>query len=369
MSHINLNLPAVIAGEQAFLDALASDLGNSDSRIAYADWLDENGDSARANFLRKFDSAFVSMKAGDLPDFNTVSNEWAQAIGARLVEGIINHELCEHRDDLIQLAQPTLVYVDPRFETSEDLEEAELLALYEVPTSLDDLKIDTSIPIGGSKFYGRPDLPAGAEWPRQKDCNSFYDEGAGIDPETPCAFVCQINFAELQSTQFGKMCPTEGLLSFFTCSEIEEIGMVDGYVVFTPNIDGLERLTPPSQVLGKDADEANTLFDAVQFEATEVWGIPCPGDASPFPVTARNYGDPQYESLGELAETIESNPLCSIGGYTQSTSSDDPLPGSEWIKLICVRNTIQIQLHFCIKKADLRAGKFDNVSLSWVDFD
>ena len=355
MSHINLNSPALLTGEQTFIDTLASDLGNSDSRNVYADWLEKNGDSTRAEFMRKFDAAFTTMDKDDFPDFDTVPAPWAQVIGAQLIKSIIDNELSEDRDNLLKLAQPTLVY-SVKEPTS-------------YPMTLDDLKVDASIPVGGSKFFGRPDLPSGTLWPKQKDCNSFYEDDSGIEPETPCGFVCQINFAELQSTQFGKMCPTEGLLSIFTCSEIAEIGMVDGYVTFTPSVDGLERLDPPSEILGPDADEANVLIDAVQFEATEVWGIPCAGDVSPFPTTACSYDDPRNDRLFDLAEQINSNPLASIGGYTQSTTSDDPLPGSEWIKLICVQNTIEIRLHFCIKIADLKAGKFDDVELSWVDFD
>jgi len=370
MSHLDLKSPVTSPEEQVFLDSVAKDLADSESRKVYADWLEENRDSQRSGFLRKYNAAFDSMKADDFPDFETVPAEWTLAIGARLVKAIVDNDLAEKRDDILALAKPTLVFNDPRFAEDEDeLPEEEVLALYTKPKSVDEMKVDATIPVGGSKLYGAPDLPAGTAWPRQKDCNSFYDSDSEIDPETHCGFVCQINFAELQTTQFGKMCPSEGLLSIFACAEMERIGMVDGYVVFTPNVDGLERLSPPAGLLGEDADESNALYDATGFELTEAWGVPSPGDESPFPVLKLKYDDEQHDRFFELTDNIGSNPLSSIGGYTQPTSSDDPLPGAEWIKLICVRDCIGNLLHFCIKSEDLANGNFDNVELSWVDFD
>ncbi|MEZ6121537.1 MAG: hypothetical protein R3C49_00020 [Planctomycetaceae bacterium] len=62
------------------------------------------------------------------------------------------------------------------------------------------------------------------------------------------------------------------------------------------------------------------------------------------------------------------DPLTSIGGFTRSTTGDDPLPDEEYGKLICIENSIGQRLHFCIRRDDLAAGNFDHVALAWVDF-
>ena len=346
LSHISITpiaLPTSTPRERAFLDALVQDIGNAEKLGVYADWLEENGDP-RSQFLRDFSLAFQSMNVDDFPDFDSVSTEWAHAVGAHLVKAIADHGLSDQRDELLKVIQPTLNFADPLTGFEDELYQEE-----------------ATFPIGGSKLYGLPDLPTGAVWPTQKDCNCFFDSDSGIDPDTPCSFVCQINFADLQHTQFAKMCPKKGLLSIFSCAEIQRI-YAHAYVLFTPEIDGLERVNRPVEI---QADEANEQLDAARFKLTETWSLPYPSARSPFPV-ARIDSVEKY-AIVHLSEDIGSNPLGSIGGYTTATMADDPLPGAEWIKLICITNSTGMTLHFCIKKEALAASKFEDVRLVWVD--
>lgn len=62
---------------------------------------------------------------------------------------------------------------------------------------------DDTIPVGGSKFGGRPDVPARFEWPRYAD-------------DAPCWFVAQVRLADLRPFDTGLRLPRVGrLLSFF----------------------------------------------------------------------------------------------------------------------------------------------------------
>lgn len=70
-----------------------------------------------------------------------------------------------------------------------------------------DVQDDADIPVGVSKFGGRPDLPAGVEWFRTE---------AG----TPMTFLAQINFAETVPYDLDSKLPQNGILYlFYDCSD------------------------------------------------------------------------------------------------------------------------------------------------------
>ncbi len=60
---------------------------------------------------------------------------------------------------------------------------------------------EATVPVGASKFGGRPDVPAGFEWPM-----------AG---QNPCWFVAQVRLADLGPFDTGYQLSRAGLLSFF----------------------------------------------------------------------------------------------------------------------------------------------------------
>ncbi len=356
-SHVSITRAAASAEERAFLDAIVDDLNDAGRKLVYADWLEEHGDSVRATFLRKSVAAAKTMEVDDFPDMppqEQASLSWVRITGQPLERGMAAHGLAEHREALMKLAMPALLY-----ETE--------------PGERAGFAIDDQIPLGGTKFYGRPDLPPGAVWPRQKDCNSFYDPDSGIDPETYCSFVAQLNFADFAGTQAARFMPSQGLLSFFSCAEIESIGMVDAYVVYTPDTSNLVRMEPPRELIfdedGFSEDEANEIIDAHRLSLSETLDIPSPGSESPFEAVKMPYSDARYSNIYQVKEDAMAGDLDSILGFTRPTSGDDPLPGAGWCKLLCVDNSIEMKLHFCIKTDDLKAAKFDEVELAWVDFD
>lgn len=57
--------------EQAFLDALAADPADDTTRLVYADWLDDRGEAAKAEYLR--------MVVGLVPRYRTAGPDAAEA--------------------------------------------------------------------------------------------------------------------------------------------------------------------------------------------------------------------------------------------------------------------------------------------------
>ena len=60
---------------------------------------------------------------------------------------------------------------------------------------------DDDIPLGGSKFGGKPDLTHGFDWP--------------VHDGLPLSFIAQFDCRELQRFEAGALLPSDGLLSFF----------------------------------------------------------------------------------------------------------------------------------------------------------
>ncbi|MBM79702.1 MAG: hypothetical protein CMJ78_03795 [Planctomycetaceae bacterium] len=357
-THVEILRATQLDGEDAYLNAVVDDLFDEGKKLAYADWLEEQGDKKRATFLRKYAAAFQSMNAKDFPSLRGLPAEWTRMIGAKLVDAIAEHDVSDHRDEWLGISKPALIYkAKKKGRTSRK----------------NPFPNDQTIPVGGTKLFGVPDLPPGSAWPRQKDCDVFYMEGSGIAPEMLCSFVCQINFADFAGTQAGRLIPDKGLLSIFSCSEIDTIGMVDALAIYTPDVDNLERMEPPMTLVDKKKegwDEANALQDAQNLSFSETLEIPYPDDESPFDEVRYGWDDDLSDKLDDVKHQSDGGEQGdSFLGYTRATTGADPLPGRDYCKLICIENTIGIVLHFCIRNKDIAAGKFKNVKLAWVDFD
>lgn len=71
-------------------------------------------------------------------------------------------------------------------------------------------EINTKLPIGASKFGGKPDLPKRFEW--------FYYKGEGFDgviKDRPLSFLAQINCREVKSYDKESLLPDKGMFYFF----------------------------------------------------------------------------------------------------------------------------------------------------------
>ena len=347
MTHLTVETACPSADEAILLQAVIDDRMDTDAKHVYADWLDEHGDSGRASFMRQTATAFESMKIEDFPTLDNLPRSWVNMIGARLLRAIAAG-LGELRDQLLPISKPAL-----RFEFEADADP--------------ELEHDSEIEVGGTKIFGLPDLPPGTPWPRQRDCKHLYDPDSGIDPNLPCGFVCQLNLADLAGTQFGRGMPDTGLLSVFSCSEIEEIGMTDTLVMYTADVTNLVRHSAPEEL---EDDEANQILDAQRglrlYEALE---LPTPSQESKFPQVQWSYDDPRSDPYDRMLEEADSDSVCGIGGFTRPTSGDSYLPGQDFCRLICIDNTLEIRLHFVINEAELAAGNFDSAQCWWIDFD
>lgn len=341
---------AQIPGEEAFLDRLVDNLTDAACKLVYADWLEEHGDQLRATALRQYQAAFQSMQPGDFPELELLPAGWSRVIGLAMVREIAVQGAAEVRDQVLALARPALTI------------QAEFFEHFFADDGPD---CDATTPIGGSKIFGLPDLPADANWPRQKDCNCNFIPDSSIEPDTLCSFVTQINFAEFAGTQAARWMPPAGLLSLFSCAEIESIGLTDCYLTYTNELTNLTRHSAPEEL---EDDEANRILGSLAFAVEETLDIPQVGDESPFPLLKRKYDDPLYdvlrairESAGERSDTLL--------GFTYPTTGSDPLPGAEWLSLLSLQNTLEQRLHLAIKADDLRQGKFEAARAVWFDFD
>lgn len=338
---------ALLPEEDQYLASVLQDLTNTSALGIYADWLEDQGDEDRSLFVRSYSQSLQS--GSDFPEPADFPIAWLDIIGYRIAKACCENSLADERFHLLKLAQPAL-----KFDEESDYP--------------DDLQEDT-FPVGASKRFGLPDLPEGTAWPRQKDCTATYDPESGIEPETPCGFVAQINCQDLEGTLLGQHFPSHGLISIFACGEFEEIGMYDGLVTFTPDTSTLVRMEAPAELIGDEADEANRLAEPEAFQFTECLELPDPGAESCFEQIRWGYDDPRSDHFEKVREAVDQQSLHSIGGFTQATSGDDPFPDQDWCKLIAIQAATESRFHFCIKKDALKAGDFSNTNLVWIDFD
>ena len=143
---------------------------------AYNDWLMKNRPDDAA-FFESVQKAISNPSLEPLPR-PSGRDVWCNAIGSNLVDGMRKFELTEYADTIVNWVRP-------------------VVGIQTQPIDED------SIPIGGSKFGGHPDLPKELPWPTVSD--------------GPLGFLGQINFNEIQnslaSEYFGL--PEQGLLLLF----------------------------------------------------------------------------------------------------------------------------------------------------------
>jgi uncharacterized protein YwqG len=89
-------------------------------------------------------------------------------------------------------------------------EEIEKLKLNSIAMEFDE-KESTSLPIGTSKFGGRPHLPRGFQWPYFKGQSIF----TGEIKDRPLSFLAQINCSEVKRYDADNRLPSTGILYFF----------------------------------------------------------------------------------------------------------------------------------------------------------
>jgi uncharacterized protein (TIGR02996 family) len=167
------NPAATLPGEADVLANVLADLSDHDAKLVYADWL-EDRDDTRGPLLRKFVTAY---RAGEkLPALKSAPKPWCDLVGLALIAKLRNTDLAPKTDQLLALARPSVTYRTAK-------------------------AAERTLPVGASKFGGRPDMPADTEWPKFED--------------SPLSFLGQFNLAELRASPIARELPAAGLLSAF----------------------------------------------------------------------------------------------------------------------------------------------------------
>ena len=164
---------AVLPGEADVLANVLSDLSDHDAKLVYADWL-EDRDDKRGPLLRAFITAYLTGKK--LPSVKSAPEPWRNLIGLTMIEKLRGSVHAPKANQILARARPTITFADTKAS-------------------------EKTLPVGASKLGGRPDMPAGTEWPTD------YDE--------PLSFLAQFNLAELQVSPVARALPATGLLSLF----------------------------------------------------------------------------------------------------------------------------------------------------------
>jgi uncharacterized protein (TIGR02996 family) len=170
---------AVLPGESDILANVLADLSDDNAKLVYADWL-EDRDDPRGPLLRNCVKAYRAGKR--FPALKAASPTWRELLGLTLMSQFRARGLGSQTDKLLALARPALT-----------------VASAAAP--------EKSLPVGASKYGGRPDLPPGTKWPKFK--------GA------PLAFLGQLNLAELRASPAVREMPAAGVLSVFAAYDLE----------------------------------------------------------------------------------------------------------------------------------------------------
>jgi uncharacterized protein (TIGR02996 family) len=331
----------MLDGEHEWLAAVVANLADDNTKLVYADWLDEHGDAARAKFLRQFVAASRTMTME--PEFPKpkakYGEEWLELIGFRLLHGLAMEGRAGFKRAYLKYARPALRMVKK-------------------PAK------DTKLTLGASKVGGKPDLPKDFAWPKGKECKAIYnDPTTGV--EQLAGFLAQVNFAEIAHTQAAKDLPKKGLLSFFCFQDIENDNpdVIGAKAVFFPDATALVRTKPPGELV-----EGNTEMPVQRLTFEETLDLPESSGPWVDDLSSDDDEDGEWHDVWVYGDYRNAN-FYNMFGYSRSTSGGDPTPDKKHRHLIVLQNAGECTLHIQIHQKDLTALNFDKIKLVWVDFD
>lgn len=328
----------LLPGERPFLNRVFESIGELEPLNEYAAWLRQHG-SPRGEFLETYSRALQSWNVADFPDPATMPEPWLELIGHRIVRRLADRGLSQFSDLVFSVARPALRIIA----SPED---------------------DEQIPVGGSKFGGSPDLPAGFEWPIGDDCRATYNlDTAGEQPLA--GFLGQLNLDELADTPAARLLPDSGLLSFFGFQNLEDDNpdLIGVMARWFPDCSVLVRGAPPAELT-----KGNECFAPAEITFQEFFDLP-------------SRSGPWKDDLRELDETDREafrfgtwSNIRNVLGYGVGTGANDPTPDKESRHLIFIKGTeltdwVWPDLHIQIGIDDLRERAFDRIRLVWVDWD
>lgn len=220
--------------EAPFLNEIVDNIRDDAPKLVYADWLEDQGDG-RFGFIRQLVAAANDPDNESFPDARPYPRSWTAMLGAQLLEGIPKHNLTPMKDAVLKLARPIVVIESKKVRESR-------------------------IPVGSSKFGGRPDLPSDVDWP---SCE------LGL-----LNFVCQINLHELAGSQISTQLPRTGLLSMFVYQNSQTgiqpgVHKIEGMTQLFYSTGNLSRRKAPPTI-----DPELGIRPACRLSMWESWDLP-----------------------------------------------------------------------------------------------
>ena len=316
-------LPAAVhPGEADLIAAALANLADDTAKLVYADWLDERADP-RGPLLQQFVTAH---RAGTkLPALKAAPKPWCDLLGLTLTAALRKTDLAPKTDGFLALARPTIAYT-----TAKAAEKA--------------------LPVGASKFGGRPDLPSDVAWPRHGD--------------EPLSFLGQFNLAELRPSPVARELPAAGVLSAFA------LYRGDGDDDFPDGSWRLFYFPDPAALARRDFDddlEAVSRFPACRVTFADALTVPkwdSPWAAELEALGVGEYGEPFADVYFDLT------PGAHLLGHPSPIQGDTL--GSKDVRhllTICGNEHTGWEfgdggaLYFTLSDADLTAGRFDRVKM------
>lgn len=223
-----------------FLRNMLCDMLEIEPKQKYADWLAENGQLAKSEYLRRLIAAFQSLTLSALPDSEAVDKCWSRMIGGDTLKMLIEHSQELDLSQRIHLRDVVFKYLEPSI-------------VVRYPSDKDAYPDYVPDPFS-SHYFGEPDLSGEVAWPSYADCLHDHEDTDGvIPPDSPCLFACQIRSQELALFLAGNLLANDEMLSFFTYVEVDALGSQSIYVL--PQSD-VNRLKPREQPKGVSEENA-----------------------------------------------------------------------------------------------------------------
>ncbi len=189
--------------------------------------------------------------------------------------------------------------------------------------AIDIVKSPAKPTLGGSRFGGSPDLPAGTMWP-QHEMGSY-------------SFLAQLNFAEVPPV--GGLLPTSGLLSLFVGVDSEDgefFWQTPGYVKAMFIAEGTPLVTLPSP-------KNVSLGKATAVEFHETIDLPFDGEqAEAWPITDYD----EQEKYSALRDKLHVSEHYLLGYPSHCSLGYDPTPSPQWTSLLTLDSDERLKWHW-----------------------
>lgn len=317
-----------------------SDFSHDGSRNNYADWLNSQGETSKAESVLATIEAYQSLDLTALK--NLSGNEvWLDMIGANLLQIFLESSSEEKTERRIFIRDTTFAMARPALEL--------------------DYRRSSEVPdIGESYLWGQADLPVDQDWPVFSECSDWFSCRDDLPPDYPCAFLGQFFYKDFKGCLLSEELPKTGGFSVFTITEPIKLGIVE--TVLRPLEPGSalsRRVTPEALVSDPLGDGYNSPHDYHTIILKEFLSLP-------------NFGNGAFNdfSFDEHHAAEWDRNVTGLGGYLRGTSGQDPSPGRDHVRLAVLRTNPDVGIvHFAIPSEDLKKGELKNAEYVWNDWD